>query len=154
MIRRPLVLALAFALLPAAASAADLMQVYQLARENDPQFSSSEAQARATREGAVQARAAMLPQISGDARYTRSRSSGPGQQTAQVTDPVTGEIDFIPVPGDSESDSTSRSIGIGAQQMIYDRSRFTTLRSQQALGRAADYQVEAASVSSCTSTLK
>ena len=152
MIRRPLVLALAFALLPAAAPAADLLQVYQLARESDPQFSSSEAQARATREGAVQARAAMLPQISGEARYTGSRTSGPGRQSAQTTNPVTGEIEFVTVPGDSETDSRTRSIGVGAQQMIYDRSRFTTLRSQQALGRAADYQVEAAGDSLITRT--
>ena len=75
MTRRPLLIALAIALLPTVSSAADLMQVYQLARENDPQFSATEAQARATREGAVQARAAMLPQIGGSASYTRSSRS-------------------------------------------------------------------------------
>jgi outer membrane protein len=151
MIRRPLAIALAL-LLPTVASAADLMQVYQLARENDPQFSTTEAQARATREGAVQARAAMLPQISGDATYRRSRSTGPGQQPAQVTDPVTGEITFVQVSGDNESDTTSRSLGLNAQQMIYDRSRFTILDSQRALSRAADYQIEAAGDSLITRT--
>lgn len=144
MIRRPLALALAFALLPATVPAADLMQVYQLARESDPQLAATEAQSRATREGAVQARAAMLPQISGDASVRRSRSEGPAQQQVQRTNPVTGELEFVPVPGDVESESTTRSMGVGVQQMVYDRARFTTLRSQQALGRAAEYQVEAA----------
>ena len=152
MIRRPLAIALAV-LLPSAASAADLMQVYQLAREGDPQLSISENNARATREGAVQARAAMLPQISGDATIRRSRSEGPAQRQVPVTDPTTGEItDFLNVSGEGATESTTTSIGVNAQQMIYDRSRFTTLRSQQALGRAADFQVAAAGESLITRT--
>jgi outer membrane protein TolC len=63
--RYPLALALAIALLPAAAHAEDLLQTYELARAGDPQLSAAEASRRATREGAVQARAALLPQIDG-----------------------------------------------------------------------------------------
>jgi outer membrane protein len=145
MIRRPLVLALALVLAPAAASAADLMQVYQLAREGDPQLSVAEGNARATGEGAVQARAAMLPQITGDASVRHSRSEGPSQTQVPVLDPVTGEpTGFTTLSGDTETVTTNGSVGVGAQQMIFDRARFTTLRSQQALGRAADFQVEAA----------
>lgn len=148
MIRHPLVLALAVALLPSVASAADLMQVYQLARENDPQFSQTEAQARATREGAVQARAQMLPQINGDASYTRSRSEGPSTQTQ--FDPATGQP--VRFSGDTTTDTATRSLGVNLQQMVFDRSRFTTLRSQQALGRASEYQVETAGDSLITRT--
>ena len=61
MIRRPIVLALALALLPAAASAEDLLQTYELARSSDPQLSAAESGRLATKEGAVQTRAAMLP---------------------------------------------------------------------------------------------
>ncbi|TZF82980.1 TolC family outer membrane protein [Cognatilysobacter lacus] len=147
MIRRPLAIALAF-LLPTVASAADLMQVYQLARENDPQFASSEAQARATREGAVQARAAMLPQLDGSASLTRSRSQGPSSQTQ--FDQTTGQP--VRFSGDTQSDTTARSLGVNVQQMVFDRSRFTTLRSQQALSRASDYQIEAAGDSLITRT--
>ena len=67
MLRRPLAFALALALLPAAASAEDLLQTYELARTGDPQLSAAESSRLATREGAVQARAAMLPQIDGEA---------------------------------------------------------------------------------------
>ncbi|GAB2507027.1 TolC family outer membrane protein [Lysobacter humi (ex Lee et al. 2017)] len=146
MIRRPLVLALALALLPAAASAADLMDVYQAAREGDPQLSAAEGGARATREGAVQARAAMLPQITGDASVRHSRSEGPSQTQVPVTDPATGLPTgaFATLSGDTETVQTSGALGVGAQQMIFDRARFTTLRSQRALARAADFQVEAA----------
>jgi outer membrane protein len=147
MIRRPLAIALAF-LLPSAASAADLMQVYQLARENDPQFSTTEAQARATREGAVQARAAMLPQLDGSASLSRSRSEGPSTQTQLDRD--TGEQ--VRFTGDSSTNTTTRSVGVNLQQMVFDRARFTTLRSQQALSRASDYQVEAAGDSLITRT--
>ena len=140
MSRRPIVLALSLALLPAAAPAADLMQVYQLAREGDPQLSAAEGSARATREGAVQARAAMLPQLDGAASVTRSRSEGPATQTQ--FDPATGQP--VRFTGDTETETTTRNLGGDVRQMIYDRSRFTTLDSQRALGRAADFQVEAA----------
>ena len=66
MSRRPLVLALAFALLPVSGvHAEDLLQTYELARSGDPQLSAAESSRLFTREGAVQARAALLPQIDG-----------------------------------------------------------------------------------------
>ncbi|MDX1549252.1 MAG: TolC family outer membrane protein [Lysobacter spongiicola] len=140
MIRRRLVLALAFALLPATAAAEDLLQTYELARAGDPQFSAAESSRLATREGAVQARAAMLPQLDGSASISRSRSEGPA--TENVRDPDTGEV--VQYPGDTESEVTTRRFGVDASQMLFDMSRFTTLRGQKALSRASDYQLEAA----------
>ena len=78
MIRHCLALALAAALSPFSAQAADLLQVYDMAREGDPQLASAEADRLYTREGAVQARAALLPQINGEASLTRSRTSMDG----------------------------------------------------------------------------
>jgi outer membrane protein len=153
MIRRPLVLALAAAvgtatLLPATASAEDLMQTYELARAGDPQFAAAESTRLATREGAVQARAAMLPQINGSATLQRSRSEGPASQTQ--FDPDTGtQIRFT---GDSESETTSRRLGVNLDQMVYDHSRFTTLKSQNALSRASDFTLASASHSLITRT--
>lgn len=134
MIRRPLVLALVL-LLPAAAHAEDLLQTYELARTGDPQLSIAESSRLATKEGSVQARAAMLPQISGDASYSRSRSDNEGSQVFGGTP--------LP-PSDSSTESTSRQVGLNLQQMVYDRSRFTRLRSQNALSRASDFQLESA----------
>jgi outer membrane protein len=140
MIRRPLVLALAFALLPATAAAEDLLQTYELARAGDPQFAAAESSRLATREGAIQARAAMLPRIEGSASLGRSRSEGPS--TENVRDPESEE--FIQYSGNSETEVTSRRFGVDASQMLFDMSRFTTLRGQRALSRASDFQLEAA----------
>ena len=57
---RPLAFALVLAGLSAQASAADLVQAYDLARQSDPQFAAAEAQKNATAEGTVQSRAALL----------------------------------------------------------------------------------------------
>lgn len=133
MIRQPLVLALALALLPATGSAADLLQAYELARAGDAQFAAAEAIRLATREGAVQARAAMLPQLDGIATYNRSTSDSEGTQV----------FGSLLIPSNNSQDTTTRDVGINLNQMVYDRARFSTLRSQRALSRASDYQLEA-----------
>ena len=46
MLRRPIALALALALLPLAAQADDLLQSYQHARSNDPQLASADLPAK------------------------------------------------------------------------------------------------------------
>jgi len=71
MIRLPLVLAMALAL-PSVASAADLMQTYEMARNGDPTLAQAEASRLSQKEGVVQARAALLPQVSGTVSLGRS----------------------------------------------------------------------------------
>ncbi|HZH43849.1 MAG TPA: TolC family outer membrane protein [Lysobacter sp.] len=148
MIRRPLALALALALLPAVASAEDLLQTYELARSGDPQLSAAEANRLATREGAVQARAALLPQINGQIELTRSRDHGSSAQTD--FDPVTG----APVVRSftSETETTTRTSGVQADQVLFDFGRFSTLRSQRALSAASDFQLESANDNLITRT--
>jgi outer membrane protein len=127
MSRHPLVLALAFALLPAAAHAEDLLQTYELARSGDPQFSAAESSRLVTREGSVQARAAMLPQLNGSASISRPLADGEGE-------------------------STTRSARAELNQMVYDHANFTRLRSANALSQAADYQLDSASDTLITRT--
>lgn len=136
MTRRPLAIALTLMCLPLTAHAEDLLQSYELARNSDPQFSAAESGRLVTREGAVQARAGLLPQISGDASYTRSRS----------------ESETGGAPFDSDADTASRQLGLNLNQMVYDRSRITRVRSQNALATAADFQLEAAGDSLITRT--
>ena len=136
MSRRPLVLALALAL-PAfatidAASATDLMQTYELARAGDPQLAAAESGRLAQKEGAVQARAALLPQVNGTASLSRSRN----------------ELDAVP----GSSTNTSRSYGVSVNQSVFDFSRYSTLRGQKALSQAADFDLEAANDSLITRT--
>jgi outer membrane protein len=149
MIRRPLVLALAFALLPAAgAHAEDLLQTYELARAGDPQLAAAESGRLATKEGAVQARAALLPQLDGSATYRRSKSTGPSTQTQ--FDPVTGQP--VRFSGDSESTTNSRNVGLNVSQVLFDFGSFSRVKSQNAISRAADFQVESAGDSLVTRT--
>src|SRR5688572_13278444 len=136
MIRRPIVLALALALLPAAASAEDLLQTYELARSSDPLLSAAESGRLVTKEGSVQTRAAMLPQINGSASFTRNRSYSRG-------DAVTNPDGTISI-GNTESDTSTRSSEVRLSQMIYDHSNITRHQSQKALSAASDFQLEAA----------
>jgi outer membrane protein len=137
MIRRPIAIALAALLLPLGAQAEDLLQSYELARGSDPQFSAAEAGRLISREGATQARAAMLPQINGDASYSRARNDSESTSAGG---------------SDSSTDTTTRDLGLRLNQMVYDHSVITRFRSQDALARAADFQLEAAGDSLITRT--
>ncbi|MCJ0825597.1 TolC family outer membrane protein [Luteimonas sp. 50] len=149
MIRRPLVLALALALLPAAGvHAEDLLQTYELARTGDPQLAAAESGRLATKEGAVQARAALLPQVDGSASYRRTKSTGPSTQTQ--FDPVTGQP--VRFTGDSESTSNNRNLSVNVSQVLFDFGTFSRVKSQNAISHAADFQLESAGDSLVTRT--
>jgi outer membrane protein len=77
---RPLTLALALAGISAQASATDLVQAYELARNSDPQFASSEALKDAQPKAWCMSRAALLPQVTADASFSRSESRNTGNQ--------------------------------------------------------------------------
>ncbi|GAB3308908.1 TolC family outer membrane protein [Luteimonas notoginsengisoli] len=130
MSRRPLALALALAaLLPASAFAEDLLQTYELARTGDPQLAAAESGRLAQKEGAVQARAQLLPQINGSASLSRSHFAG-----------------------QDYDDPTTRSYSASLDQTVFNWSNFANLRGQRALSEAADYDLEAAGDSLVTRT--
>ncbi len=137
MSRRPLFFALALALLPASAFAEDLLQTYELARTGDPQLSAAEADRRAVKEGAVQARGAMLPQIDASATFNRQRNYS--DSPVQI-DPDTGSISG----GNRRTETSSRSTGVNVDQMIFDFGNFARLKSQKALSKGADFSLESA----------
>ena len=150
MIRRTLAIALAAALLPAAAQAEDLLQAYQLARAGDPQFAAAESGRLATKEGAVQARAALLPQLNGSASYNRSKTTGPS--TSTQFDPDTGEP--VRFSGNSDTTSNSRRYGVNVDQVLFDFGAFSRLRSENALSKAADFTLDSAGDTLITRTSK
>src|SRR6476659_8177262 len=133
--RSPLVLALALAVLPVAgAHAEDLLQTYALARGSDPQLAGAEATQRAIREGESQARAAMLPQLAGDASYTKARSDGTGSRV----------FGSAVVPNDNSQDTTTKNYGLTLSQMVFDYGRISQLRSEKALTHASEFQLKSA----------
>ena len=126
MSRRPLVLALVLALLPAAAQADDLLQSYTNARNSDPQYAAAESSRAIAAERPVQARAVLLPQVNGSVGYDLANR---------------GDRD-----GDGQSDGTSRSAswGLNASQSIFDYGNYTALRAAKALDRAGGFDLDAA----------
>ncbi|ODS61491.1 MAG: hypothetical protein ABS41_12945 [Arenimonas sp. SCN 70-307] len=128
---RPLAFAIALAGLSGAASAADLMEAYEQARQSDPQLQAAESRSLGQREGVVQSRANLLPQISGDVSWSRTRSESSGSQAfGSVVQP----------PSESESESTSRGWGVSLRQSLYDHGNYTRLDAAKA--RAAQSEAE------------
>ena len=131
-----LALALALAGVSAQASATDLVQAYELARNSDPLFASSEALKNAQAEGVVQSRANLLPQVTADATFSRSESRSSGNQVFAGT----------PTPTNSTaSESNSRGTGVNLRQSVFDFSNFTRLGASKARARQAESEFDAAS---------
>lgn len=86
-----IVAALAFTL-SAPASAADLLGLYQQAREQDPQFNTARYEYRAAREAVPQARAAVLPQVSLSASSAHSDIEQGGSSASGTRHQATLEV--------------------------------------------------------------
>jgi len=126
------------------ADAGDLVQAYELARRSDPQLAGAASNLLASRESYPQARAVLLPQMSGTASLTRSYSGNTSFGTSPDPDEPGGTV-F----GESKSSSTNtnRSIGISLTQSIYDHANWTRLRAVRARNSQADFEYEAAAES-------
>ena len=126
MLRRSLAIALALALAPLAAQADDLLQSYQNARNNDPQFAQAESSRLVAAERPVQARAIMLPSLGGSVGTTRV-STGAGS-------------------------SRTGSWGVSLNQTLFDYGNITALRGAKAQDRAGGYTLAAAGQNLITRT--
>ena len=133
---RPLCLALLLSTAAGAASAADLLQSYELARQSDPQLQAADANRLGTQEGVPQARSVLLPQIGGSATLGRSRVDSEGG--ARLLD------DGTIVSGDSETETTSRNYSFTLSQSIYDHRNYTGLRAARTRSQQADATYDAA----------
>jgi outer membrane protein len=79
------------------AAAKDLIGVYEDAVKNDPQIRAADANRLASRESRPQALAALLPQISGTAAYTRDHNGG-NEDQIDVTPPPNSVPFAAPLP--------------------------------------------------------
>jgi outer membrane protein len=121
------------------ATAADLMSIYELARASDPQLQAAEAQRMAQAEGVVQARAALLPQISASAQassFEQDQSSGSPRPFPRPD----GSLGFGAVT--SITDTRGRLYSITLNQSLYDHRNYTRLRSARSIRSQfeADYE--------------
>lgn len=115
------------------AAAEDLLGVYRQARKADTQLASAEAALKSAREGVVQARAALLPQLSG--QYSRERTEVSGE-SPQVFAGPNGQPVVRVFP--FESESRPRGWSLNLQQSIYDHANYTRLRAARAQVEAAE----------------
>lgn len=137
--RRSLSLALALALAPLAVHGEDLLQTYRIARTADPQLQAAEASMRSSKEGAVQARSSLLPQVSGSASGSLNRTSSPGG--GYYNDPITGAP--IRITG-STTTARSANVGVNVNQILFNRAAINNLQAAKAQGKSGEYQYEAA----------
>lgn len=104
----------------------DLMDVYQQALENDPQYKISEANLRATEQGVRITRSSLLPQIGGSASQQRRDFDNEGQG-----------LDGSPSdPFNSVQDSTTYSISLN--QSLFDWSQWVALDQSEMQVRVSE----------------
>lgn len=102
------------------AFAADLIEVYDKARAGDPQFAAAEANKFAAEQSVPMARAALLPQLTGNWGKTRNESEG------TIFDAEVGhDVTFS-----STSRNTQKSLSLS--QSIYDHGNYMNLRAAKA----------------------
>lgn len=129
-------LALALAL-PGIATAADLLQAYDLARQSDPQLAAAEARALGQREGIVQARASLLPQIDATGNFTDINADNRSLRLISINPTITSS-------SVSNSDSRSRNWQVAVNQSLFDYSNYTALRASRARSKQSQADYEAA----------
>jgi len=128
MLNRFALTALALAM-SASVSAADLMEVYQLARASDPQLAAAEARRLSAGQNVPLARSALLPQINGSADTTRGSTDG-----TVFSEELDRDVNY-------SSDSRNHGYGINVQQSVYRHSNYMNLRAArfQAARGISDY---------------
>ena len=120
MIRRSLAVSLVLALSSTPVFAEDLMQTYELARQGDPGLAIAESQRQIAREGSVQARAGLLPSVSGTVDFGRGYNAG------------------------SSIRGSNRSYGASLGQSVFNWSTINQYRSARENDAAGGYDLDAA----------
>ncbi len=132
-------LALALGAIAPSAHADDLVQIYNEARQSDPQLAGAEATRLATSENIPQARSALLPQVSAALGYDRIRSNSTGPSFITNPDGTQTLIDVT-----SSGTSYRRGLTGRLDQSIFDLSRWTALKSARAIAKSGDATYESA----------
>lgn len=118
------------------AQAADLIEVYQRALQNDPQIREADANRLASRESKPQALASLLPQLNATGNYTRNESDG----TNTFPDTTQGDVRII--NRQNEQSLTTRGYQIQLRQTLFRWDQWSALKraDAQVAQAEADYQ--------------
>jgi outer membrane protein len=124
------------AILPAAANAASLLEIYQQALQSDPQIHEAEARRLAALEAKPQARGAYLPQLSLTGDYSMTERSGP-----TFFQP---DLESDRVQADLTSERDEMDFGLVLQQTIFRWDKVVNLKRADKLVAKAEAVREAA----------
>ena len=113
--------------------AEDLLQSYELARASDPQLQITEAARNIAAEGVVQARSALLPQISASAGYQHSENNFPLKDSVSRV-----------VVGSGTGTTNANDYRAQLSQSIYDHANYTRLKAVKAQAESAEASYRAA----------
>jgi outer membrane protein len=140
-LRAPLLVAACSLILSHAASAADLIAVYQRALQNDPQIREADANRLASRESKPQALAALLPQIDASGQYTKIDEDS-GRTTLTRSNPADEDSPLVPINISSTTDLTAKNYDLTLRQTLFRWDQWMTLqRADAEVAQAeADYQ--------------
>jgi len=108
----------------------NLLDVYNYAKDNDPTFLSSEMGRKATSEKVDQSLAALLPQISMSAEYSKSDDESVRTTTGVFTANNGTQIPIY-APSTSESDTTTTRYSITLRQEIYNHTSWLNLKQSE-----------------------
>lgn len=124
-----------------AASAADLMAVYQRALQNDPQLREAEANRLAALESKPQALSALLPQVGGSGLVSRERDTGSSNLVESVTLPGSPPV-FESFPFSGNTTTNNHKYGVDLKQNIFRWDNWVALQraDSQVAQAEADYQ--------------
>ena len=111
----------------------NLLEVYNLAKDNDPTFLASDAGRMATNERVNQSMSSLLPQINARAYYSDSTGESTRSSAGTFTpdNPPGPAQDIGSLPSTSESDTTSDGFSISIEQEIYSHSSWLNLRQAE-----------------------
>ena len=137
--------ALAVAVSSAPLRAEDLNQIYAQAREADPTLAAADANRLATREGSPQARALLLPQITGSYGYGRSDSTTNALGPQVVSRDQNGNAIYEIIPTTQISNGRTRPASVTLDQTLFDWGKISRWRGANALSEGADFTYDAAS---------
>ncbi|HEX7732116.1 MAG TPA: TolC family outer membrane protein [Rhodanobacter sp.] len=132
-----LTLALALAAVSLPSHGEDLLDAYRQALANDPTLAQADATRLATGEGVNQARALLLPQISGS--LSLSQTTGGGNE--RIQDP-NNPNEFINTS--TFGHSRTRNLGANLSQTVFDFSKYANLKAAHSSANAQDELYQAA----------
>jgi outer membrane protein len=125
---------------PQVATADSLLEVYQQALQSDPLIHEAEARRMATFEAVPQARGLLLPQLRAGGSWTTG--SDTGQRSFNQFNPASGEIEFVTVQTESDSDSFGWNAEL--RQTIFRWDQFVNLKQANKRVAKAEIDFEAA----------